>query len=146
MAAGEESHKNRVDTPQASHPNPQSAYTVVSSTQFTSTAKSTVIPSTQYLSGGIITTNLTTFKAVATITTQENGGFIPIEELEARQVVQTAEVTKATQPKKRGRPPGSKDHQLHKRMAKKVPKQEEQDVAYPYALVQDTSLESIDLV
>ena len=57
--------------------------------------------------------NLATSKAVATI---------PIE-LEVRQVVQTTEDTKATQLKKRGRPPGSTDRQPRKKRAKKAPEQ-----------------------
>ena len=108
MAADEESHKNRMNTPQASHRNPQPV----------STSKSTVIPSTQYPFYSTVTANLTTSKGVATITTRENSGSIPIEELEARQIVQTTDVTKATQPKKRGRPPGSKDCQPRKKRAK----------------------------
>lgn len=114
IAADEESHENRVGTPLASHPNPQSTSWAVSPTQFTSAAKSTVIPSTQYPSSGTITANLATSKTVATI---------PIEELEVRQVVQTTEDTKTTQVKKRGRPP-SKDRQLRKKRAKKAPEQE----------------------
>jgi len=113
-----------VDTPQAYYPHPQSTSTVISSTQFTSTTKSTVIPSTQYLSGGTIMANLTTSNAVSNITAQKNSGFIPIEESDAMQIVQTTEVTKTTQLKKRGRPPGSKDRQPRKKRAKKAPEQE----------------------
>jgi hypothetical protein len=51
-------------------------------------------------SGSTITVDLTTSVA---ITTQNNDGFIPIEELEATQVVQ------ATQQEKPGKPVGSKD-------------------------------------
>jgi len=54
---------------------------------------------------------LTTSEA---ITTQNNDGFIPSEELEATQV------TQATEPKKRGKPVGSKDKQPRKKRAKKA--------------------------
>ena len=58
-----------------------------------------------------ITVNLTASEA---ITTQNNDGFIPTEGLEAAQVAQ------ATEPKKRGRPVGSKDRQPRKKRAKKA--------------------------
>jgi hypothetical protein len=89
----------------------------VSSTQPASTAESTVIPSTQYPSGGIITANST-----EAVTTHDNGEFIPTQELEARQVVQ------ATQPKKRGRPFGSKDRQPRKKRVQKAQEQEGEQV------------------
>jgi len=126
MAVDEES---QVDTPQASHPNPQSTSTVI-----------------QYPSSGTITANLTTSEAVST---QEN---ILIEESEARQAAQT---TEATQLKKRGRRPSSKNRQPRKKRAKKALEQEggreeEQDtVDYDgsiYAFLQELSHEPIDLV
>jgi hypothetical protein len=58
-------------------------------------------------SGSTITVDLTTSVA---ITTQNNDGFIPIEELGATQVVQ------ATQQEKPGKPVGSKDKQPRKNL------------------------------
>jgi len=48
------------------------------------------------------------------IATQNNNGFISIEELEATRVAQV------TEPKNRGRPVGSKDKYSRKKEAKKV--------------------------
>jgi hypothetical protein len=87
------------------------ASTTVSPTQFTSTASvssatPTVISFTQYPSGSITVVDLTTYEA---ITSQNNDGFIPVEEPAATQAVCT------TQQKKRGRLRGSRDKQPRKR-------------------------------
>jgi hypothetical protein len=90
-----------------------STSTIVSPVQLTSTlsvssAPPTVISSTQYPSGSTIAVNLAISEA---ITSQDNDGFIPVEEPEAAQVVQAGTM----QQKKRGRPRGSKDKQPRKR-------------------------------
>ena len=60
------------------------------------------------------------------ITTQNNNGFIPIEELEAMHVAKATDA-QATEPKKRGRPVGSKDRQPRKKRAKKAAVEEESE-------------------
>jgi hypothetical protein len=88
-----------------------SVSTTVSPAQFTSTASissatPTAISSTQYPSGSTAAVDLTTSEA---ITSQNNDGFIPVEEPEATQAVRT------TQQMKRGRPRGSRDKRPRKR-------------------------------
>ena len=61
--------------------------------------------------------DLTTFEADTT-------GFVSVEELEVTQVVQSTQVAQVTEPKRRGRPPGSKDKVPRKRAKKGVPEQE----------------------
>ena len=72
-----------------------------------------------------ITVNLTASEA---ITTQNNDGFIPTEELEVAQVAQ------ATEPKKCGRPVGSKDKQPRKKRAKNAAVEEESEWNTPYGV------------